>query len=286
MTPSERSNPSNPPAPPRRPVRGMTYKIIGVGMLIFALLLLATLNTDNPPAPEGVLLLLVAGLLVWGGILARRGKRYGAVQAEELLARDQRPPILYLRSFADEVKDTEVPNVLRAMGRAIFARRISDQAAPYGPAEQDELANMMKKIGPYIAIGRPGEPMPELGAARMYVPDHLWRKKVSALMKRSKFVLVRAGRTQGLRWEMEHLVKHLEPTQLLVILPLEREAYKQFCQWVNRVLPKKLPAKAPKERLLMFDENWNPVPLKSQPSLIQTFTPFFLQNDIKPMTLY
>ena len=41
---------------------------------------------------------------------------------------------------------------------------------PY-PGPEQELAVLMGRLGPVVAIGKPGERLPELGAARLYVAD-------------------------------------------------------------------------------------------------------------------
>jgi hypothetical protein len=48
--------------------------------------------------------------------------------------------------------------------------------------EEEQLAMVMNEIGPFIAIGRPGEQWPELGAARMYVGDDEWQATINNLI--------------------------------------------------------------------------------------------------------
>lgn len=45
--------------------------------------------------------------------------------------------------------------------------------------EEEELAAVMNEIGPFVAIGCPGEELPELGAYRIYVQREDWREEVS-----------------------------------------------------------------------------------------------------------
>jgi hypothetical protein len=51
----------------------------------------------------------------------------------------------------------------------------------------------MSKIGPFVAIGRPGERLPQLGAIRLYVADPEWQEMVTRLMSEAALVVLRAG---------------------------------------------------------------------------------------------
>ncbi len=108
-----------------------------------------------------VVLMLVAWRL-W-----RRSRQYGALGADEAMARDPRPPVLYLRSFADDGDATLAP------GRSALVRYGQQILAPVTP--EQEMADILADVGPVVAIGKPGEPLPELGAARLYVADADWQ---------------------------------------------------------------------------------------------------------------
>jgi len=150
---------------------------------------------------------VIAVLVVFAWRLWRRSRQYGALGADEAMARDPRPPVLYLRSFADdgEVLIGEQPWWLR-LGAAI--------AAPVSP--EQEIAELLAAVGPVVAIGKPGEPLPELGAARLYVSNDQWQGKVQELMKKARLVVVRRGGSPGLLWEIEQALAHL-PRQRLVL---------------------------------------------------------------------
>ena len=49
---------------------------------------------------------------------------------------------------------------------------------------EEELAGILRCFGPFVAIGRPGEEVSEIGAARMYVEDDDWEVVVSDLLNR------------------------------------------------------------------------------------------------------
>lgn len=138
---------------------------------------------------------------VW---LFRRGKRMSALTAEELLASDRRPPVLYLRSFQDE--DQTSGNMTRLVG-----------AAP--ESEEEVLAEVMAEMGPFVAIGRPGEDLPQLGAARTYVGNDEWQHKVEDLLAAARLVVFRAGHTPGYWWEVARAAERVHPHRLVFVLP-------------------------------------------------------------------
>ena len=212
-------------------------------------------------------------------LLLRRGKKHTAAGADTVLSQDARAPVLYLRSFKDE---TVQQAVLHRFTRAALPERTWLAATVPNNAvqEQDALGYVFRKVGPYVAIGKPGEELPELGSAKMYVPDAEWQARVRTLISTSRLIVFQAGRTQGLRWELNELVKTANPVALLVILPVTTEDYASFVQWANAVLPRPLAPVDPPSRLMVFDRQWTPMWLPPGRSLTDSLAPFFSQNGL------
>jgi TM2 domain-containing membrane protein YozV len=149
--------------------------------------------------------LAVVSVTAWR--IWRRAQRHEAPSAEEAMARDPRSPVLYLRSFKDDgaalIDDGGWPWVGRLMG--LIATQTPEQ----------ELAEILGQVGPVIAIGKPGEPLPELGAARLYVSHDTWQDAVMNLMRQASLVVVRVGASAGVLWEIETALAHL-PRQRVV----------------------------------------------------------------------
>ena len=124
----------------------------------------------------------------------RSGWKHEARTAEEALASDPRPPVVYLRSFG---VDNQFLVVARGWGARLTA--MLNYAATVSP--EQEMAFIMERIGPVVAIGKPGERLPELGAARLYVGDDEWRKVVGKFMNDAALVVIRAGETANLWWK-------------------------------------------------------------------------------------
>jgi len=143
--------------------------------------------------------------------LLRSGWKYDVVSAEQLLASDPRPPVAYLRSF-------EAASEIRLRSDRFWSRTATTlfgYAVTFSP--EQELAEILNYVGPVIAIGRPGEPLPELGAARLYVDDADWKAKVMDMMTRSRLVIIRAGSTPSLEWEIDQAMKRVPRRRVLFV---------------------------------------------------------------------
>jgi len=155
-------------------------------------------------------LLLLFVLMFFALALLRRGRRTEALTAAEAMARDPRPPVLYLRSFQDDAA------VALAGGGWRLPRRIG-RLMVWATPEQ-ELSRILNRIGPVVAIGKPGEPLPELGAARVYVAHADWQAVVGDLMRKAALVVVRVGESPGVLWEIEQALQHLPRERLLLVV--------------------------------------------------------------------
>jgi len=140
----------------------------------------------------------------------RAGWKYDVRTVEEVVAADPRPPVLYLRSFG---VDDQVQVPTRGGWARLMA--LSNYAASVSP--EQELTFMLERIGPVVAIGRPGERLPELGAARLYVGDDDWRRVVGEFMDNAALVVIRAGETANLWWETEEALRRCSPARVMIV---------------------------------------------------------------------
>ncbi|MEO8806471.1 MAG: TM2 domain-containing protein [Burkholderiaceae bacterium] len=175
----------------------------------------------------GVVLLLVAmGLF-------RRSRRHEAASAAQAMADDPRPPVLYLRSFQDDgsvlLDDSGFPGV-QALTRAT------------SPASsEEELAHILRRIGPVVAIGKPGEKLPELGAARLYVSHEEWQAVVGRLMRQAGLVVVRVGPSPGVLWEIGQALTQIPRERLALVMlgdePLSAQVAARLAPALGGALP-------------------------------------------------
>lgn len=138
----------------------------------------------------------IAGVAITASIVCfRHADRLEAISADRLLEKDIRPPILYLRPFALEEDIQPLASILLRK----VPRKNTDEY----------LLDILKEVGPFIAIGKPGEPLPELGAARMYLKDINWHSQVSNLLFNAKYVIVYAAAVREVLKEHYDKVKSL-----------------------------------------------------------------------------
>jgi hypothetical protein len=201
--------------------------------------------------PARIFFFLLGCALVYVGYRCfGRAQRWEELPADEVMAEDTRPPVLYLRSFKDD------PRVARQMGMSgADGFRITN--------EESEIAAIFNKVGPVIAIGKPGEAMPYVGAARIYVGKGDWQACVQDLMSQARLVILRAGNTQGLWWEIAESVKRVKPEKLIFLIPLNRRDYEKFRGQAETHFPCRLPEyegwRIPVTTIravLFFDKDW------------------------------
>lgn len=250
----------------REPVSEWRRVLVGLAMFCVAIFSVSGLHVIKaliPPADRdspGVsltYLTIVVPTLTWLLNRTRNGyRRMKARSALELLQEGgARRPTFYLRSFRLD-EDVAKPT---------FFQRFF----PLANAEQKATAPL-RKLGPVIAIGRPGEKLPLLGAARFYVSEELWRAKVADVVKASQLVLWATGITEGLRWEISHLIENLPPEKLVLwahphllrVSAQERESgWTIFRRALGNLFPKPLPEVLGDTRLICFASDWTPIPI-------------------------
>ena len=212
--------------------------------LILPMLVYGLLTDSGPAAAElersdwGIGVSLVLLLMMAGAsALYRRSRRHEASSAAQAMADDPRPPVLYLRSFQDDgrmlVNDFGLP----------WLQRVAVAFKP--TSAEEELAATLERIGPVVAIGKPGEPLPELGAARLYVGHDVWQAEVSALMRRAALVVVRIGASPGVLWEIGQALECLPRQRLVLVLlggaPLAPPVADRLAAVLGDALPAALP---------------------------------------------
>ena len=123
-------------------------------------------------------------------------RRLARVSAETLLQEDKRPPVLFLRSFHDD----QVHLTWGSRGR------FRDWVAFGEPSPSLDHLVLYGAIplGPVVAIGRPGAPVP-FGIPRTYVSDDAWQSEVMHLAEIAKAIVIVLDDTAGVKWEAHHV---------------------------------------------------------------------------------
>jgi hypothetical protein len=128
--------------------------------------------------------------------------RWAKPSVEELLKLDSRPPILVLRSYANESSfDTS---------QEVFIEKTKFET---------ELANIFSIFGPSISLANPKNPIPYIGVAVEAVSDELWKESFFSYLDKASLVVVMVGKTPGFLWELEQLLKRDELYRTILISP-------------------------------------------------------------------
>ena len=179
----------------------------------------------------------------------RDGTRGLSPVADEVLAADRRQPFLLLRAFGDDEQIFLSPSQFMFY---VFRNPDYDPVTSVSSLEE-VLVMCLSRYGPTIAIGRPGEWAPPLGAARIYVSaKDDWHQEVLDLVHASRLIFVIVSATDGLLWEIDTLVRMgLLPKVIFVFPPAEDVEIQRRWQRIvdsdpvsSQLLPRTVPAGA------------------------------------------
>jgi hypothetical protein len=196
------SGPSSEQATPpeHRPDRRIVTGLVQIGLwtmiVIVALLAIGFAIYEALPSttpvhhPERIFKWIVAGPAAIIAYLLYLLARTQRKSADHLLEYDQRPPIVFLRSFKDD-------------SRKIWMAQKDDKPTQVG--FEDALAELFFRFGPFIALGSKKDFIPRLGAARAYRDDSVWQEKVKRWTKDARWILYLLGTTESLKWEIAQI---------------------------------------------------------------------------------
>ncbi|MET0212330.1 MAG: hypothetical protein ABW292_04985 [Vicinamibacterales bacterium] len=178
--------------------RGLAYGGLGALILVVGMAI---------PIPEGqqasAVFRLTEQLDLFAFFLIVRARRYFQVSADALLAVDKRPPILFLRSFADDEKQ----------------RYGTSRRALLDFSLETRLANHFHRFGPFIAIESPTDSIPQPGAARVRLGDDEWQGRVLGWIREANLILMYCGTTAWVSWELRQVIENGRATSLILMFP-------------------------------------------------------------------
>jgi hypothetical protein len=154
------------------------------------------------------ILLSLAGV---GRLVLKVARRHATGLYQEVREWDARPPIIFLRSFSQDKIRLKVRTRDPMLTFFVGLRRakqideiLLETGAPYGPV---------------IAIGDPGDPIPPLGAARIFVPDvkGQWQSVVRRLLKTSSAVVICPALSDSVAWEIAEIQAHKRLWRTIVL---------------------------------------------------------------------
>jgi hypothetical protein len=204
-------------------IKAVGMLLIGAAFVLFLLSFQIGLIAAVTTAP-------LAGVFsVAGFYVMRAARQLQAAEALQRLENETRAPVLYLRTFGSESLTSKgLPTAFPLFDEGIVS-------------EEEQLAKVVFEIGPFIAIGRPGERLPTLGAVRLYADDPDWHDNVADLLSIAVLVILRVGATGSLLWEVRQVLQRTPPDRLVLLVPDNQTEYECFCDLVDEQFPEGLP---------------------------------------------
>jgi len=198
--------------PNPEPQKGLAFQITAVLMILIGIGILASYRELG----GGVIYPIIAfGLFSAGGSLFKNGKRLKQPIAEELLSADDRPHILFLRSFEQDEKTISTPfrwSQVVMFHPDYYLTRASTTF-------EEQLISILGNRAPVVALGRPDELMQPLGASRSYVDNSNWKARFMDLAKEAELFIFMIENTASLKWELSWLKANKEMSKIFILLP-------------------------------------------------------------------
>ena len=177
--------------------------------LIFVLCLVIVLNLQG-----GFICLMLAAALglplarytIKGHLFAKRMRARTGIQ---VLGRDARPPVLFLRVFDDDALNTNSVSVLPWDETVAF---------------EQVITRTLRRLGPVVAVAPPTQLYPPLGAARVWLREGSWQAAVDELAAQAQLIVAVLGNVKchpGFEWELRYLFARANREKILLIIPPE-----------------------------------------------------------------
>lgn len=172
-------------------------------------------------------------MIVVGAFAYYRARQMMAKNAAVAVLRSDKPSVMYLRSFATD------SSLLRTIAFHAF---YGINALTQFSTEEEQIRDAFKPVGELLTIGRPGEKLPLPGAPRIYATESEWRQKVETLILHARLIVMRAGTTDALQWELASVVGSSRLDDFVILVwRLSKKEYRRFKEQADRVLPNPLP---------------------------------------------
>lgn len=255
--------------------------------LIFVVVSSVYAASRGEASSPAVLLLIAVMVLVWRRLKASL-RNIRTITCDDSESKEsETAPVVYLRPFS---QDREIifplpmsysPQAFKLMAKLLLHPiRVVGSYYTFHATFELLLRRASRKIGPLKAIGAP-----DAKVASSAVVTHWagsgddWRAAVRSYLDRASLVVLRAGTSDGLLWELQTAVDRLDPAKLLIYVgdrqtnlhPLIRltgwykvkrhraEFYREFRDKSAPLLPRPLPDTVGRHRFVRFEPDWTPV---------------------------
>ncbi len=197
--------------------RGVFYSFVSRTLGALAFLLLWFVTSIPRGKPGGLILLLVilcACLFIsyWALWFADQSERWSPQ-----VNNDPRPPIVCLRSFRDDFRDSWNDSRWFVNPINLIQRRIR----ALNPKNRFgfQLKTILSFYGPLVTLKSPDHNLPLLGPREIRVGDEDWREELLSQIDRAALILVFAGVSAGLFWELNEIALRGLLRRTVLIVP-------------------------------------------------------------------
>lgn len=206
---------------------GCATRLIGFGMALGGANHIRTPILFGESRAESIgtgILMIVGGIaaVFIGARMSRFGRRHTTRLIKDSRVLEPRSYVLYLRPFD---LDDELYGIKPAPSRNPVRRLQTPLSRTF---EEDIVLTLRFKVGPVVAVGRPGERLPLSGARRFYLPLDNWQPTVSDVIRKARLVVLATGTSEGTLWEFTEAVRLLPPERLLVMVFTDAAEYDAF----------------------------------------------------------
>jgi hypothetical protein len=172
------------------------------------------------------------------GFLIFLGKRLRS-SAVDIHRHDHDSTVLYLRPFNTDVDYIEPFRALTGP-----------------PLPEEQLKAVFEDMGwAFQSVGRPGEPLPAIGADRVYVGAD-WHQEVARLVRKARLIVLEVDLGQSVSWETQTVFRERELSSIILILPPGGGVvWENFRASLAPILSVKLPLQLGNARALIFPSN-------------------------------
>ncbi|MBZ5622401.1 MAG: hypothetical protein LAQ69_27265 [Acidobacteriia bacterium] len=175
---------------------------------MFFVVLAFVIQVAAPSTQAGILMqamFVAAGTAIF--VFAMAAKWLRGMSLERATADDSRSPVLFLRSFEEE---NDARSALLSLSPVRFF-----SALFWG--FEDRLLGTFRSYGPFTILDSRSRLMPASGAMRLGVRDEHWRDHVRELMQDAVLIIIVAGRTRGVLWEIELALTLEDRNKVLIV---------------------------------------------------------------------
>lgn len=165
-------------------------------------------------------IIMLGSSVAFGGVVFcwRRANQYALMTAVKSSHLDSESFTLFLRSFIDE--DVEVPG--NTLSMTLLSLLFLSHRNAKSMRLEELIARVVWPFGKLVALGRPGEELPQIGALRLKVsPSDDWQATVERLIARATHVLIATGISTGVKWEFGAFDRPENRLKLSLIIPPE-----------------------------------------------------------------